>query len=38
LLGESVDEGLEVFGLGNQGMDTHESVRPIAPASRVDKK
>ena len=29
LLREAVDEGLEVVGLGNQGMDTHESCRRL---------
>jgi len=38
VLGKSVDEGLEVFGLSNQGMNTHESKGAIAPASRVDKE
>ena len=38
LLGKAFDERLEIVRVGNQGMDTHESPRALAAASRVDKR
>src|SRR5260370_36112080 len=37
LLGKPADEGLQIAGLVNQGMDSHESRAAIAAARRVDK-
>ena len=38
LLGEALDEGDQVFGLGDQGMDLHVSAAAIAACPRVDKR